>query len=81
MNLIVDAWIPALCANGRRELFSLLDLFASAHELRDLAVKPHERVSLMRLLLCITQAALDGPATKTGGRSASLSSNRVCAIT
>jgi len=28
-------------------------------------VKPHERVAVMRLLLCITQAALDGPADET----------------
>lgn len=62
MNLTIDPWIPALRPDGRRELFSLLDLFARAHELRDLAAKPHERVALMRLLICITQAALDGPA-------------------
>jgi CRISPR system Cascade subunit CasA len=62
MNLTIDPWIPALRADGRRDLFSLQDLFAQAHELRDLAAKPHERIALMRLLLCITQAALDGPA-------------------
>ena len=62
MNLTLDPWIPALRADGRRELFSLQHLFAQAHELRDLAVKPHERIALMRLLLCIAQAALDGPA-------------------
>lgn len=62
MNLTVDPWIPALRADSRRDLFSLQDLFAQAHALRDLAVKPHERIALMRLLLCITQAALDGPA-------------------
>ena len=62
MNLTTDPWIPALRADGRRDLFSLQDLFAQAHELRDLSAKPHERVALMRLLLCITQAALDGPA-------------------
>ncbi|HOW64246.1 MAG TPA: type I-E CRISPR-associated protein Cse1/CasA [Candidatus Paceibacterota bacterium] len=62
MNLTIDPWIPALRADGRRELFSLQDLFAQAHNLRDLAAKPHERIALMRLLLCITQAALDGPA-------------------
>lgn len=64
MNLTNDPWIPALRADGRRDLFSLQDLFAQAHELRDLAVKPHERIALMRLLLCITQAALDGPANE-----------------
>lgn len=62
MNLTLEPWIPALRADGRRKLFSLQDLFAQAHELRDLAVKPHERIALMRLLLCITQTALDGPA-------------------
>ena len=62
MNLTIDPWIPALRADGQRDLFSLQDLFEHAHELRDLAVKPHERIALMRLLLCISQAALDGPA-------------------
>lgn len=62
MNLTSDPWIPAVRDDGTRDLFSLQDLFAQAHELRDLAVKPHERIALMRLLLCITQAALDGPA-------------------
>ncbi|MBA4147138.1 MAG: type I-E CRISPR-associated protein Cse1/CasA [Verrucomicrobia bacterium] len=62
MNLTIEPWIPALRENGTRDLFSLSDLFANAHEIRDLAVKPHERIALMRLLLCITQAALDGPA-------------------
>ncbi len=62
MNLANDPWIPAVRQDGTRELFSLQQLFANAHELRDLAVKPHERIALMRLLVCITQAALDGPA-------------------
>ncbi len=66
MNLTLEPWIPALRADGRRDLFSLHDLFAQAHELRDLAVKPHERIALMRLLLCIAQAALDGPADEAG---------------
>lgn len=61
MNLTDDAWIPALRADGTRAPFSLQGLFAEAHMLRDLAVKPHERIALMRLLLCIAQAALDGP--------------------
>jgi len=62
MNLTTDPWIPAVSADGLRANYSLRDLFAEAHTLRDLAVKPHERIALMRLLLCITQAALDGPA-------------------
>ncbi len=65
MNLTTDAWIPALRTDGTRDLFSLQRLFAEAHSIRDLAVKPHERIALMRLLICITQAALDGPADET----------------
>lgn len=69
MNLTIDPWIPALRTDGLRELFSLQDLFGTAHELRDLAVKPHERIALMRLLLCITQAALDGPTDESDWES------------
>ncbi len=69
MNLTIDPWVPALSAQGRTELFSLADLFARAHELRDLAAKPHERIALMRLLVCITQAALEGPADEEAWQS------------
>ncbi len=61
MNLTINPWIPAMRSDGSRALFSLRELFSEAHQLRDLAVKPHERIALMRLLVCITQAALDGP--------------------
>lgn len=61
MNLTLDPWIPVIGADGRRRHVSLQDLFASAHELRDLSVQPHEKIALLRLLICITQAALDGP--------------------
>ncbi len=61
MNLTTDPWIPVIGADGRQRSISLHDLFASAHELRDLSVKPHEKIALLRLLICITQAALDGP--------------------
>ena len=61
MNLTHDPWMPVIAADGRKRLVSLRDLFASAHEIRDLSVKPHEKIALLRLLICITQAALDGP--------------------
>lgn len=64
MNLTRDPWIPAVRSDGTRDLLGLDHLFAQAHTLSDLAVKPHERIALMRLLLCITQAALDGPANE-----------------
>lgn len=64
MNLTTDPWVPVLRTDGRSDLLSLRDLFAQAHAVRDLVAKPHERIALMRLLLCITQAALDGPANE-----------------
>ena len=62
MNLTTDAWIPTVRMDGKPEMVSLLDAFHRGHELRDLAVRPHERIALMRLLICVAQAALDGPA-------------------
>ena len=59
MNLTTDPWIPVVDASGASSLASLQDVFAGGH--RDLAVRPHERVALMRLLLCVAHAALDGP--------------------
>ena len=61
MNLTHDPWMPVIAADGRQRLVSLQEAFASAHEIRDLSVKPHEKIALLRLLICITQAALDGP--------------------
>ena len=61
MNLTTDAWIPTVRRDGKPEMVSLLDAFDRGHELQDLAVRPHERIALMRLLICVAQAALDGP--------------------
>lgn len=61
MNLTTDPWIPVIAADGSQCQLSLLELFACADELRDLSAKPHEKIALLRLLICITQAALDGP--------------------
>jgi CRISPR system Cascade subunit CasA len=62
MNLTTDAWIPIVWKNGEPETVSLLEAFERSQEIQDLAVRPHERVALMRLLICIAQVALDGPA-------------------
>lgn len=62
MNLTIDPWLPVLLDTGRCEPLSLRDTFARAQAIRDLALRPHERIAVMRLLLCITHAALDGPA-------------------
>ena len=61
MNLTTEAWIPIVWADGRHDNVSLCGAFECGHEIRDLALRPHERVAVMRLLLCIAQAALDGP--------------------
>lgn len=70
MNLTTHPWIPVVLkapsASGQSvtTLVSLLDCFAKAEEIRDLAVQPHERIALLRLLICIAHAALDGPETR-----------------
>ena len=57
-NLALDPWISVATAKGP-ELLSLRDTFARAEGITDLALPPHERISILRLLLCISQAALD----------------------
>lgn len=65
MNLVTQAWIPVITRQGQTRLASLLDVFSKGQDYTDLAVRPHERVALMRLLLCIAHAALDGPSLET----------------
>jgi CRISPR system Cascade subunit CasA len=61
MNLTTDAWIPIVWNDGKPGTVSLREAFERGHEIQDLAVRPHERVAVMRLLICVAQAALDGP--------------------
>lgn len=61
MNLTTGKWIPVVWEDGHADKVSLLDVFQQGEIIRDLAVRPHERIALMRLLICIAQAALDGP--------------------
>ncbi|TWJ18392.1 CRISPR system Cascade subunit CasA [Geobacter argillaceus] len=61
MNVAFDPWIPVVSSSGRRELASLCSVLAEGEKYADLAVRPHERVALMRLFLCVAHAALDGP--------------------
>lgn len=61
MNLTTGKWIPVVWEDGYADKVSLLDVFQQGDQIRDLAVRPHERIALMRLLICIAQAALDGP--------------------
>lgn len=61
MNVAFDPWIPVVTSTGERKLVSLSEIFSDRARYADLAVRPHERVALMRLFLCIAHAALDGP--------------------
>jgi CRISPR system Cascade subunit CasA len=61
MNVAFDPWIPVMTASGERTLASLCSVIADGDKFADLAVRPHERVSLMRLFLCVAHAALNGP--------------------
>ena len=58
MNLITDPWIPVIGTDGQNKLLGLAELFKQLKEIRDLDVKPHERIALMRFLICIVQATI-----------------------
>jgi CRISPR system Cascade subunit CasA len=71
MNLVTDPWIPIVTIEGKPEFASLMQIFSEGDKYADLSVRPHERVALMRLLICIAQAALDGPEDKDDWKFAS----------
>jgi len=60
-NLIDSPWLPVRDHEGSPRMVSLLDLFRSAEKWTDLDLRPAERVSVLRLLVCIAQAALGAP--------------------
>lgn len=61
MNIAFDPWIPVTTMTGSSTLISVHEALTNGESYADLAVRPHERVALMRLLLCVSHAALDGP--------------------
>jgi len=61
MNLTGDPWIPVVLASGESRHVSLADAFSRGDEILDLVATPPQRIGLTRLLVCIAQAALDGP--------------------
>lgn len=63
-NLISDPWILVRWIDGRSTSVGLHELFTSASQIADLAVPPHERISILRLLICITQSTLGAPETR-----------------
>ena len=60
MNLAVDKWIPCVYEDGRSGMASLKECFSDPRIVA-LAVRPHERVALMRLLLCVSYASVGIP--------------------
>lgn len=60
-KLVRDPWIPVFDSDGRTRIVSLREAFARAGEIRDFACGPAERISLLRLLICVAQAAQETP--------------------
>jgi len=65
MNLVTGDWIPVVFNNGETKLIGLKELYEKAEKIIDLVLNPPQRISVMRLLICIAQAALDGPKDET----------------
>lgn len=65
-NLTTCPWLPVRCHRGEPHLVSLVDLFRSPADWADLDLRPHERVSVMRLLVCVAQAAIGAPEDTEG---------------
>lgn len=61
MNLATDPWLPVLNQHGKKTFISLNRLFSEDHLWKDISLYPHERVSVMRFLICLVQAAIQGP--------------------
>ena len=68
-NLVDEPWLPATLAEnfpdaksrGPLPRISLREAFEQGDKIVDLRCYPHERIALMRLLICIAQRALNGP--------------------
>lgn len=65
-NLVENPWIPVRLLNRQPRLLSLREVFLWAREIADLNAASPARIALMRLLVCVTQAALGAPATPAG---------------
>lgn len=61
LNLCTDPWLPVRFHSKKMDRVSLIGLFEQSRNIEDLALAPHERIAIMRLLICIIQRALDGP--------------------
>lgn len=68
-NLVDEPWLPVTLADdfpsradrGSMPRVSLREAFEQGDKIMDLRCYAHERIALMRLLICIAQRALNGP--------------------
>ncbi|MCC7373382.1 MAG: type I-E CRISPR-associated protein Cse1/CasA [Verrucomicrobiales bacterium] len=65
-NLVSSPWIPVRDLKGQVQLVGLEELFRTPADWADLDLRPHERVAVMRLLICIAQAAIGAPEDSDG---------------
>jgi CRISPR system Cascade subunit CasA len=71
-NLVDEPWLPVTlvpgfpdtAARGAAPRVSLREAFEFGDQIVDLRCYAHERIALMRLLICIAQRALNGPETE-----------------
>lgn len=76
-NLVDEPWLPVTLADdfpdakSREPLprVSLREAFEHGDKIVDLRCYPHERIALMRLLICIAQTALNGPTNEADWNS------------
>lgn len=61
MNLVSAPWIPVVMQDGTHRKVSLDTVFREGESIADLAANPCQRIAMTRLLICVAQAALDGP--------------------
>ncbi len=59
-NLVDDPWVSVLIGKQQHTL-SLFDIFSKADKISSIAEGTVEKIAITRLLLCISQAALNGP--------------------
>lgn len=59
-NVSTDPWIPVMIG-ATESLLSLKDVISRSEQIAAIAGNPVERFSILRLILCVAQAAIDGP--------------------
>ncbi|MFI3291725.1 MAG: type I-E CRISPR-associated protein Cse1/CasA [Opitutales bacterium] len=61
INLVRDKWIKVKSKHSNLQYCSLREIFTCGEDIEDLDMLPIERISIMRLLICIVQSSIRGP--------------------